>query len=62
MSPDKSIMEAMSTAEHQRLNASVAQILQKGTYSGEDLLRHVCDLTLAYTQPQRHHVLEETNA
>jgi len=50
----------LTPAEHQRLNESVAQILQKGTYSGEDLLRHVCDLTLASTQ-QRHTILEETN-
>jgi signal transduction histidine kinase/DNA-binding response OmpR family regulator len=50
----------LTPAEHQRLNESVAQILQKGTYSGEDLLRHVCDLTLASTQ-QRHPIVEETN-
>jgi len=52
----------LTPAEHQRLNATVAQILQKGTYSGEDLLRHVCDLTLAYTQQWPHGMLEGSNA
>ena len=52
----------LTPAEHQRLNESVAQILQKGTYSGEDLLRHVCELTLASTQQQRYQILEEPHA
>jgi hypothetical protein len=40
----------LTPAEHQRLNGSVAQILQKGTYSSEELLRNISDLALAYTQ------------
>jgi CheY-like chemotaxis protein len=51
----------LTSVEQQRLNGSVAQILQKGTYRSEDLLRHVYDLTLAHTQ-QRPGILEETNA
>ena len=50
----------LTPAEHQRLNGSVAQILQKGTYSSEDLLRNIRALTLAYTQHQ--YIQEETNA
>jgi len=50
----------LTPAEHQRLNGSVAQILQKGTYSSDELLRTICDLTLAYTQHQ--YTQEETNA
>ncbi len=52
----------LTAVEQQRLNGSVAQILQKGTYRSEDLLRHVYDLTLAYTQHQHLGILEETNA
>jgi len=51
----------LTSAEQQRLNRSVAQILQKGTYSSEDLLRKVCELTRTYTQ-QCNRLLEETNA
>jgi len=52
----------LTSVEQQRLNGSVAQILQKGTYRSEDLLRHVYNLTLAQTQQQRPGILEETNA
>jgi signal transduction histidine kinase/DNA-binding response OmpR family regulator len=34
-------------AERQRLSNTVAQILQKGVYSREELLRHVCDVASA---------------
>ncbi len=50
----------LTPIEHQRLNGSVAQILQKGTYSSEELLRNICDLTLVYQQEQ--YIPEETNA
>ena len=43
-------------SEHQRLNRSVAQILQKGTYSSEELLRTICTLTRGPTL--RHYIQE----
>ena len=43
-------------SERQRLNRSVAQILQKGTYSSEELLRTICTLTRVPTL--RHHIQE----
>ncbi len=50
----------LTPAEHQRLNGSVAQILQKGTYSSEELLRNIRALTLGYTQ--HHYIQEATHA
>ena len=41
-------------AEHQRLNRSVAQILQKGTYSSEELSQYLRNLALTYTQTCAH--------
>jgi signal transduction histidine kinase/DNA-binding response OmpR family regulator len=52
----------LTLAERQRLDKSVTKILQKGSYSSEELLRHVCDLTIAYTRHQRHRILEEPHA
>jgi len=52
----------LAPAERERLNGSVAQILQKGTYSSEDLLRHIRDLTLASTHQQYDSNLEQTYA
>ncbi len=50
----------LTPTEHQLLNGSVDQILQKGTYSSEELLRNICTLTVVYTQHQ--YIQEETNA
>jgi len=50
----------LTPADHQRLNRSVAQILQKGTYSSEELLRTICALTVVSTQ--HHYIQEEANA
>jgi len=52
----------LAPVERERLNGSVAQILQKGTYSSEDLLRHICDLTLSAAQHQPDSNLEQTHA
>src|SRR5262249_25593910 len=49
----------LTPAEHQRLNGSVAQILQKGMYSSEELLREVRELALACAYRQRDWILEE---
>jgi signal transduction histidine kinase/DNA-binding response OmpR family regulator len=52
----------LTAAERQRLNGSVAQILQKGTYRSEDLLRHIHAVTLASLQHQYNSILEQTHA
>jgi hypothetical protein len=39
--------------DRQRLNGYVARILQKGTYSREELLREVRDLVAVRVQPGR---------
>jgi len=52
----------LTHAERQRLNGSVRQILQKGTYSSEDLLRNIRNLALASIQHQYDPNLEQTHA
>jgi signal transduction histidine kinase/CheY-like chemotaxis protein len=44
--------------ERQRINNSVSQILQKGAYSREELLRHVCDLVSAAQNRQTDYLIE----
>jgi CheY-like chemotaxis protein len=41
----------LSEVERQQLNGSVAQILQKGAYSREELLKQVRDLVATSIQP-----------
>ena len=48
--------------DRRRLNGSVAQILQKGAYGREDLLREVRDLVAACVQPGRPGTEEEPEA
>jgi signal transduction histidine kinase/CheY-like chemotaxis protein len=52
----------LTPAERARLNGSVAQILQKGMYSSEGLLREVRELALRCAYRQRDWILEETDA
>jgi CheY-like chemotaxis protein len=51
----------LTVAERQRLNGSVEQILQKGTYSRDDLLHEIHDRVLAPMQQRGGWILEETN-
>jgi signal transduction histidine kinase/CheY-like chemotaxis protein len=45
--------------ERRRLTNSVSQILQKGAYSREELLRHVCDLVSAARNRRGNYQIEE---
>jgi DNA-binding response OmpR family regulator len=49
----------LSSDERQRLNSSVSQIIQKGSYSRDELLRQVCDLVSATRNRRASNLIKE---
>ena len=43
----------LTAQDHLRLNGYAQQVLQKGAYSRQELLREVCDLVASHVRPAR---------
>jgi len=56
------IAQDLPPDDHQRLNGYVEQILQKGAYSREELLREVRDLVTARIWPELARIKEDSKA
>jgi len=56
------VAPGLATRERERLNDSMARIMRNGTYSIDDLLLSVCNMTIACIQHQRNYMPEEAHA
>ena len=56
------VAPGLATRERERLNDSMARIMRNGTYSIDDLLLNVCNMTIACIQHQRNYMPEEAHA